>query len=328
MKPLAAFLLCVSVLVGFSCAREIKVGPEEGRVIAEEAYLYGYPIVENYRLLYHFAVYKQSPAYKAPLNHLAIVMPDTTQPDSLRQTGILAPPYALAWLDLRKEPVVITVPPMASGETFHIQLVDLYTHNFDEIGTATTGNAGGSYLIAPVPSWSGETPDKISKVILCETQFALLLIRPAYSGDVAAADEFLNRFDVHTLDQFKGGPAKKADALIFPPYSVETAQSAGFFQYLNFALQFCPVAPSEVQVRARFAKLGIAAGKSFNVATSDPEMLKAINAGIADAKAAIDSAVANTPESAARYGTRAQLDNDYLARAVAARVRLYGPPLQ
>ena len=328
MRPMAALLLAISLILAFSCAKEIKVGPEEGRVIAEEAYVYGYPIVENYRVLYNYAVYRGSGVFKAPFNHLAIVTPDTTQPDSLRQTGFLTPPYALAWLDLRKEPVVITVAPMQAGETFRVQLVDLYTHNFDEISTNTTGNAGGSYLIAPVPSWSGDTPDKISKVIQCETLLALVLIRPAITGDIAAAEAFLDRFEVQTLDQFKGGPAKKADALIFPPYSVETAQSAGFFQYLNFALQFCPVHPSEIQARARFAKLGIAAGKSFNVATSDPVMLKAINEGIANAKAAIDGAASGTTDATARYGSRAQLENDFLARAVAAKVRLYGPPLQ
>jgi hypothetical protein len=321
-------MACAAFLAfGVSCAKEIKVGPDEAKGIAEEAYVYGAPIVDNYRVLYAYAVYKDSGAYKAPFNHLAIVMPDTTQPDSVAQAGLLDPPYALSWLDLRKGPVVITVSPIPEGQTFHVQLVDFYTQNFDEISTRTAGNGGGNYMVVVGP-YSGDAPAGIAKVIQCETVLALALVRPAPSSNLAATEKFLDGFNVQTLSEFEGGRAEKPDALIFPPYSRETAQGAGFFQYLNFALQFCPVHPSEIQERARFAKLGIAAGKSFNVATADPAMLKAINEGMASARARIVAAVEQTPEGAAKYGSRADLKNDFLARAVAARTRLYGPPPQ
>ena len=78
MKSIAVLLLAAILSFSFSCAKKIKVGPEEARVIAKEAYIYGYPIVENYKLAYSYAVYKNSGAYKAPFNHLAMVMPDTT----------------------------------------------------------------------------------------------------------------------------------------------------------------------------------------------------------------------------------------------------------
>jgi hypothetical protein len=323
----AAFAIAALFAFTLSCAKEIKVGPEEAKTIAEEAYIYGTPIVDNYRVLYAYAVYKDSGAYKAPFNHLAIVMPDTTQPDSVAQAGLLTPPYALSWLDLRKEPVVITVSPMPEGQAFRVQLVDLYTHNFDEISPATVGHAGGNYMIVLGP-YSGGTPPGIAKVFQCETVLALALIRPAPAEKLAATEKFLDGFNVQTLSEFEGKRPEKPDALIFPPYSRETAQGPGFFQYLNFALQFCPVHPSEIQERARFAKLGIAAGKSFNVATADPDMLKAINDGMASARAKIAAAVEQTPDSAATYGPRTDLKNDFLARAAAAKIRLYGPPLQ
>lgn len=322
VRFITVLVLAAVLPFSFSCAKQIKVGPEEARPIAKEAYIYGYPIVENYKLLYAYAVYKDSGSFKAPINHLAIVMPDTTGTDSIPR--ILTPPYALTWMDLRKEPFVITVPPVEEGRQFRVQLVDMYTHNFDEIGTNTTGNTGGNYMIVPGP-WSGQTPAGIAKVIQCETLFALAIIRPLEPLSYAAAEKFLNGFDVATLSEFQGKPALKADAMIFPPYSKETALSAGFFQYLNFALQFCPVHPSEIQERARFAKLGIAAGKTFNLATMDRAVLEAVSAGIGDAQAAIEDAVANTPSGTARYGSRADLKNDFLARAVAARIHIYEP---
>ena len=318
MRLHATIALAAVALLSFSCAKEIKVGPEEARTIAKEAYIYGFPIVENYKVVYAYSVYKDSNVFKAPLNHLAIVMPDTTQPDSL-QGGFVKPPYALSWMDLRKEPVVITVPATTDSLAYMVQLVDFYTQNFDAITVPKSGQKE-NYMIVPGP-WSGKTPDGIARVIQCETLLALAIVRPWPSMDRAANEKLLDGFDVETLSEFQGKPAKQSDAVIFPPYSKETANSAGFFQYLNFALQFCPVHPSEIQERARFARMGIAAGKSFNVATRDPAMLQAINQGIAEGKAAIDQAPADT----GRYGTRAELKNDYLARAVAAKTHLYGP---
>ena len=118
---------------------------------------------------------------------------------------------------------------------------------------------------------------------------------------------------------------KKSDALIFPPYSQETARTPAFFQYLNFALQFCPVHQSEVDVRARFAKLGIAGGKHFDIASMDKSIRSAVEDGMNDARATIAGEIANTPANAAKYGSREELRNDYLARAVAAKIHLYGP---
>lgn len=319
MRRHAFIALAALVSFSFSCAKEIKVGPEEARTIAMEAYIYGFPIVENYKVAYVYAVYRDSGAFKAPFNNLAMVMPDTTRPDSIPQGGPITPPYALSWLDLRKEPVVITVPSAADSTSYTVQLVDFYTQNFGRIGVHG-GNSRASYMIAPGP-WTGSTPQGITEVIPCETLLALAIVRPSPAFGRTATERLFQNFDVETLSEFQGKPAKQADALIFPPYSKETALTAGFFQYLNFALQFCPVHPSEIQQRAHFAKLGIDAGRSFNVATRDPAMLQAINQGIADAQRAI----AQAPPERAKYGPRTELKNDFLARAVAAKVHLYGP---
>ena len=60
-------------------------------------------------------------------------------------------------MDLRAEPMVLTVPAIEKDRYFSIQLIDAYTHNFDYIGSRATGNDGGSFLIAG-PGWKGETP--------------------------------------------------------------------------------------------------------------------------------------------------------------------------
>jgi hypothetical protein len=282
-------------------------------------------------MMYAYAVYKNSGHFRAPFNTLAVVTPDTAATDSSRAVpaSAPAPPYAIAWLDLRKEPVVITVPHLKEDSRYHIDLIDLYTYHFDELNTEKSGNAGGSFMIVPA-NWTGKTPDNIVRVIGCETSFALAIIRGHSAAIQApeATEAFLMAFNVERLSSFIGTKAPATEALIFPPYSQETANSAGFFQYLNFMLQFCPVHPSEIHERADFAKLGISGGKGFDLGYMDKAILEAVNAGIADARTEIAEAVAKTPENRVMYGTRADLKNDFLARAVAARVRLYGPPKQ
>ena len=59
--------------------------------------------------------------------------------------------------------------------------------------------------------------------------------------------------------------------------------SPEFFNILNFVLQFCPTDPSETELMARFAKIGVGAGKTFDASKLSPEMKKAIEHGMADA---------------------------------------------
>ena len=133
-------------------------------------------------------------------------------------------------------------------------------------------------------------------------------------------------YGAQTLSQFGGTEAPKGpEGMIFPPYSRENAASARFFSYVNFLLPFCPVDPSEVELRARLATIGIVPGKVFDTATMNKDLLAAIEAGIADGRAAIDSTIeANTTVAADCFGTREYLKNDYMKRAVGAKLGLYG----
>ena len=65
------------------------------------------------------------------------------------------------WMDLRAEPLVLTVPEMEPERFYHFQLIDLYTHNFAYVGTLTTGNGAGKFLIAG-PDWDGEKPEGVT----------------------------------------------------------------------------------------------------------------------------------------------------------------------
>jgi hypothetical protein len=128
----------------------------DARAIAKEAYIYGFPMVDNYRIQHAYFVDTGNPEYKGPWNQLVNIPRVYTPADAAIQTPNSDTPYSFIGLDLRAEPFVLTVPPIEKNRYFSIQLVDAYTFNFDYIGTRTTGNDGGSFLIAG-PGWNGET---------------------------------------------------------------------------------------------------------------------------------------------------------------------------
>lgn len=187
------------------------LSPAEIRQIARDAYVYGFPMVDNYRIQYAYFVDPTNPDYKAPYNQLLNVPRVYTPVDTAVQTPNSDTPYSFVGLDLRREPIVFTVPPIEQKRYWSIQLIDLYTHNFAYLGSRTTGNAGGSFLIAG-PNWKGSTPPGITKVIRSETDLALALYRTQLfnAGDLKAAQAIQAQYKVQPLSAFLGRPAPAA----------------------------------------------------------------------------------------------------------------------
>jgi len=80
---------------------------------------------------------------------------------------------------------------MEKNRYFVFQMMDLYTFNFDYVGSRTTGNGGGDYLIAG-PDWKGQTPKGIAKVIRSETQLVNVVGRTQlFNPDDAAISQRL-----------------------------------------------------------------------------------------------------------------------------------------
>jgi hypothetical protein len=239
----------------------------EARAIAKEAYIYGYPMVDNYRVQYSYFVDRKNPEYKAPYNQLFNIPRVYTPEDKAIQTPNSDTPYSWIGLDLRAEPIVFTVPPIEKERYWSLQLIDLYTHDFDYLGSRATGNDGGSFMIAG-PSWKGETPKGIMKVIRCETEIASAQFRTQLfnAGDLDNVKKIQARYIVKSLSAFLGQPAPKAAPAInfIKPLTPDAQKtSPEFFTILNFGLQFCPTHPSEKTLMARFARIGVQCGQDF-----------------------------------------------------------------
>ena len=333
--PERFFCMLVSLALSplASADAQTAASPAEARAITKEAYMYGYPMVDGYRVQYTYLNDLQNPEYKGPRNQVH----STARVYTPEDTAIVGPnsdtPYSTLGMDLRTEPLVVTVPKIDRNRYFSIQLIDAYTFNFDYIGTRTTGNDGGSFLVAG-PNWNGETPKGVKKVFRSDTYLALAAYRTQLfnPGDIDNVKTVQAGYKVQPLSEFLGQAAPKpAPAIEFiKPLTPETQKtSTEFFNVLNFILQFCPTDPSETELMARFARIGVGAGKRFDTAKPSPEMKVAIEQGMADAWAEF-AAFKKTKFDTGQvtfgdvFGTRQYLKNNYLYRFAAGAIGLYG----
>jgi hypothetical protein len=305
----------------------------EARAIAKEATIYGFPLVDSYRIQYSYFVDHGSPEFKAPWNHLYNNARVYTPDDKAIQTPNSDTPYSYVGADLRAEPVVFTVPEVEKGRYYSLQFIDMYTFNFAYVGSRATGNSAGSYLLAG-PKWKGEKPKGIKSVIRSETEFAFVLYRTQLFNpdDIEKVKKIQAGYTVQPLSEFLGKPAPPTPPAVnfMKPLTVEEERtSLQFFNELNFILQFCPTNPVEKALMARFAKIGVGAGKPFDPNSLSPELQKALGEGMADAWAAfkvhketeVDTGKSSSADS---FGTRVFLKDNYMSRMSGAVLGIYG----
>ena len=106
---------------------QTSVSPAEARVIAKDAYIYGFPIVDNYRIQHTYWVDRANPEYKGPWNQIWNAARLFSPADKAIQTPNSDTLYSFVGADLRSEPLVLTVPAMEKERYFSVQLIDYYT---------------------------------------------------------------------------------------------------------------------------------------------------------------------------------------------------------
>lgn len=332
MKALTASILAIT-LMGGAASAQTAPSPSEVRAIAKEAYIYGFPMVDSYRVNHAYFVDRAGPEFKAPWNTINNTARVYTPDDKAIQTPNSDTPYSQLGMDLRAEPLVLTLPKIEDGRYISVQLIDAYTFNFAYLGSRTTGPNGGHFLIAG-PRWQGSKPPGVTEVIRSETEFAWGLYRTQLLGpaDIEKVKAIQAGYRVQTLSSFLGQPAPTPQPAVafIPPLSPEDQRSSlEFFNILNFVLQAAPVHPSEADLRARFARIGVEAGKPFRPGELSPETQQALKAGMADAWAefaAFKTRDIDTGKvkSGDLFGTREYLRNNYLYRMAGAILGIYG----
>jgi hypothetical protein len=335
-----AFSLIAALLLTAGCNTTTKA-PEggltasEARAIAKDAYIYGFPMAANYNTMYKQAIDTGSSDYRGGFNTIKSSKSVATPDDKFVVTPNSDTPYSYLWMDLRAEPIVVTMPKIEPNRYYTGQLIDLYTYNFAYLGTRAYGKDGGTFLIAG-PGWNGEKPAGVKDVIRSETQLAYLLFRTQLfnMADLPKVNKIQSGYTAQPLSTFLKQPAPAAPpAINWPkPADISAPPSPDIFPTINFLFQFCPPNPSESALLARFAKLNIGPGQTFDINKFSPEIQQAINDGVKDSNADLATVMKqiNDPQALplVAFGTRDILKDNYLNRYAGAKLGLYGNTMQ
>src|SRR6185312_7466131 len=148
----------------------MAISVSEARAIAKEAYIYGFPLVDSYRIQYAYFVDRGGPEYKTSWNQIYNNARVYTPEDRAIQTPNSDTPYSFLGADLRAEPLVVSLPAVDKGRYYSAQFIDMYTFNFAYAGSRATG-AGAVKLLLAGPHWKGHKAEGISEIVHCETEF-------------------------------------------------------------------------------------------------------------------------------------------------------------
>ena len=308
-----------------------KPGIAEIKTIAEEGFVYGLPIVMNYAVMYEYAVDTKSSQFKAPFNQINNMHRVATYEDTAIITPNSDTPYSLGFLDLRAEPIVISVPAVETKRYYSVQLTDGNTYNYGYIGSRATGNGPGDYLVAG-PDWKGETPAGIKKVFSSTTPFSIAIFRTQLfnTRDMPNVEKVQAGYKVQPLSAFLKQPAPSAAPKIdFFPATTEGIKK-NFYEYLDAALQFVPPSAEDKDLRARLASIGIGPGKTFEFKDLSLEHKAEVLLGMKAGDEKVDKFLASGVKNVngwnigSFFGDRAFYKGDWLMRAAAAKGGIYG----
>jgi hypothetical protein len=303
----------------------------EVKAIAEEGFIYGLPLVMNYAVMNEFVVDKNSGQFKAPFNTISNQARVFTYKDTAVVTPNSDTPYSMLWLDLRAEPMVISVPAVDKKRYYSVQLTDGNTYNYGYIGSRATGSDAGDYLIVG-PDWQGEKPEGIKQVFRSTTPFALTIFRTQLfnADDMPNVEKVQAGYQARPLSAFLNQPAPPAA----PKIDFLPATTAGikdnFYDYLDAALQFVPETPETKDLRARLASIGIGPGKKFAFKDLSLEHKAAILLAMKEGDDKVDAYLKtgmkdiNGWKVGSLFGDAAFYNGDWLKRAAAAKGGIYG----
>jgi hypothetical protein len=297
----------------------------EAKAIAEEGFIYGLPIVMNYGIMYEYAVDRNSSQFKAPFNQIKNESNVYTYKDTAVVTPNSDTPYSFVWMDLRAEPVVLSVPAVDPKRYYSVQLCDGNTYNYGYIGNRATGSAAGDYMVVG-PDWKGATPPGIKKAFRSSTQLSFAIYRTQLFNpdDLDNVKKIQTDYKAQTLSTYLKQPAPPpSPAIDFPKIDKELMKT-NFFEYLDFALQLAPAEANEKEIRAQLGRIGIGPGKTFNFKDLPLEQKLAIGLGMKEGDRKVEEGVANAGKAINGWrvtslpGDSAHYNGDWLKRGVAA----------
>jgi len=317
---MVATALCLVLFASITSAQD-NVTPAEARKIAKEAYIFNYPLVMYYSTMYNQAIDTKSKSYSGGFGkwlHLGTSSP--------KDTDIVAPnndsPYSYAWVDLRAEPWVLTIPKIEKNRFYTSQWDDLWGFVLDNAGSVDDGNGGVSVLLAS-PTWKGELPKGVNRVIRGDSEFLGSLTRTQLLDpkDLPNVKKIQKEYKLQPLSGYLGKPAPKAaPAIEWKPWKKGAEKTDEFWAYVNFLLPFTTPNPQDKPVLDNMTKIGLGAG----AAKPSAEIQAAMQQGMQDALAELKKASEGSVDPALFFRSRKDTNKDYFNRALGVNVGIFG----
>jgi hypothetical protein len=280
---LTALGLAFVTLTGSPTAARAQVDEKQAAEIGVEAYVYGYSLVTM-----EFTRRVMTNAARPEKNHAPMgqFYKSRAYPDA-KFRDVTAPNadtlYSTAWLDLSREPYVLSLPDMGD-RYFLMPMLDGWTNVFEVPGTRTTGNKAQAYAITG-PGWKGKLPEGV-KELKSQTNVVWILGRTYCTGtpeDYKACHAVMDQYDLRPLSAF-GKPYTPPAGRVDPGIDTKTAvreqvdrlNAAAYFALLAKLMPDNPPAKADAPMVERMAKIGIVPGQPFDPSKLDPAVARGL----------------------------------------------------
>ena len=327
---LSVLILTVSTLAP-SAAQSISA--REAQAIAVDAYIYFYPLVTmDVTRKQLINSNPKTAGIGGPPNTF-----DNIQAFPAADMRAVVRPnfdtlYSSAWLDLTREPMVVSVPD-TGGRYYLLPMLDMWSDVFASPGWRTTGTKAANFLLVP-PKWNGKVPAGFTRID-APTPHVWIIGRTKTDGpaDYAAVHAVQKGYKVTPLSQWGKPPVavnQAIDATVDvktpPKTQVDTMAGAKFFAYAAELLKVNPPHITDEPIIARMKRIGLEQGKSFDIAKVDATVRKAIDDGPKQAQKLMAWKVPTLARVANNWSmntdTMGVYGNYYLKRAIVAQLGL------
>lgn len=327
--------LTLSLIISALSSSLYSAGTPKDKIytLGKQAYIYAYPLVlmgVTEEVMTNVSAVDES---HTPVNQFANIytFPAPEFKEVIRPNVDTL--YSSAWLNLEKEPIVLSIPD-SNNRYYLLPMLDAWTDVFASLGKRTTGTKKVDFVIVG-PTWKGTLPSDLKK-IAAPTNIVWIIGRTQTNGvgDYQAVNEFQKNLHLTPLSAWGKGeytPAAKQvnpaiDTKTPPPKQVENMDAVTFFKKFAELLKTNPPHPSDAAMLAELKQIGIIAGKDFDPSKLTSQQIELLNKAIQDAQTQIDNSI--NMEGKQQNGWNIALthigtyDNNYLARAVVARFGL------
>jgi len=305
---------------------------KEGLEAGVEAVAYGFPLVIMDATRKKISNVATAGPSAAPINQFANMpqFPDASFKDVVRANVDTL--YSSAWLDLSKEPIVLSVPD-TNGRFYLMPMIDAWTNIFASPGKRTTGTKAGHFAITG-PGWTGTLPAGMQQ-LKSPTNMVWIIGRTQTNGpkDYPAVQAIQKQYKLTPLSAF-GKPYTPVPGVVDPTVDMKLAPveavakmgTAAFFDRMAALMKDNPPPAADAPVLTKLAKIGIVPGQKFDPAKLDPAVAKGLEKALPVAMEKLTAASKETgaPVNGWRVPSMklADFGTDYGTRAVVALVGL------